>query len=311
MRSVVLGFNVRDNSPFVEVIHMAEYKIRDLEVLSGIKAHTIRMWEKRYNLFSPERTDTQIRTYTDDDLTRMINIAILNRCGLKISKIATMSDEEIHQNVMDCNGKQSEDVAIERLIVALIEMDERLFRDTLNDLIQSVGLTLTFTDKLIPFLDRIGIMWLVGTINPAQEHFMSNLIRQKVISETDRLPIPEKNTVDALLFLPEHEQHEISLLFYNFMLRDRGFSTVYLGQSVPYDALSACIERLAPRTMVTSWLTAVDDNFMHSYFKRLNSDNATIPVLAGGIQVNNRKDLVKDFVHEIKDLPNQIEALLS
>lgn len=290
---------------------MAEYKIRDLEVLSGIKAHTIRIWEKRYNLFSPERTDTQIRTYTDDDLTRMINIAILNRCGFKISKIATMQNEEIHNNVIECNGKNAEDVAIERLIVAMIEMNERLFHDTLNDLIQSVGLTLTFTDKLIPFLDRIGIMWLVGSINPSQEHFMSNLIRQKVISETDRLPIPQKKTVDALLFLPEHEQHEISLLFYNFMLRDKGFSTVYLGQSVPYDALKSCIEQLAPRTMVTSWLTAVDDNFMHSYFKRLTTECVKIPVLAGGIQVNNRKDLVKDFIHEINDLPKQIAAMIS
>lgn len=290
---------------------MAEYKIRDLEVLSGIKAHTIRMWEKRYELFSPERTDTQIRTYTDDDLTRMINIAILNRCGFKISKIATMTNEEIHHHVVECNGKKSEDVAIERLIVALIEMDERLFRDTLNDLIETVGLAKTFTDKLIPFLDRIGIMWLVGTIDPAQEHFMSNLIRQKVISETDRLPIPEKNSVDALLFLPEHEQHEISLLFYNFMLRDKGISTVYLGQSVPYDALSSCIERLKPRTMVTSWLTAVDDNFMQSYFKRLNFEFNSIPVLAGGIQINSRKDLVKDCIHEITDLPNQVGALIS
>jgi DNA-binding transcriptional MerR regulator len=290
---------------------MAEYKIRDLEVLSGIKAHTIRIWEKRYDLFSPERTDTQIRSYSDDDLTRCINISILNRCGFKISKIATMTDRELHDNVMECNGKNAEDVAVERLIVAMIEMDERLFHDTLNDLIQSVGLTLTFTDKLIPFLDRIGIMWLVGSINPAQEHFMSNLIRQKVISETDRLPIPQKKTVDALLFLPEHEQHEISLLFYNFMLRDKGFSTVYLGQSVPYDALKSCIEQLAPRTMVTAWLTAVDDNFMHSYFKRLANECVKIPVLAGGIQVNNRKDLVKDFIHEINDLPKQIEAMIS
>lgn len=290
---------------------MAEYKIRDLEVLSGIKAHTIRIWEKRYTLFSPERTGTQIRTYTDDDLTRCINIAILNRCGFKISKIATMSEAEIHEHVLACKSKNSDDVAIERLIVALIEMDERLFRDTLNELIHSIGLTKTFTEKLIPFLDRIGIMWLVGTINPAQEHFMSNLIRQKVISETDRLPIPEKKTVDALLFLPEHEQHEISLLFYNFMLRDKGYSTVYLGQSVPYDALNACIERLDPRTMVTSWLTAVDDNFMHSYFKRLNQECATIPVLAGGIQINSRKDLVRDFIHEINDLPEQVGALVS
>ena len=117
--------------------------------------------------------------------------------------------------------------------------------------------------------------------------------------------------MDALLFLPEHEQHEISLLFYNFMLRDKGFSTVYLGQSVPYDALSSCIEQLAPRTMVTSWLTAVDDNFMHSYFKRLTIEFGKIPVLAGGVQVNNRKDLIKDFIHEISDLPNQVEALIS
>ena len=114
-----------------------------------------------------------------------------------------------------------------------------------------------------------------------------------------------------MLFLPENEWHEISLLFYNFMLRDKGFSTVYLGQSVPYDALISCVEQLAPRTMVTAWLTAVDDNFMQCYFKRLRNECTKIPVLAGGVQVNNRKDLVKDFIHEISDLPKQVEALIS
>jgi len=280
---------------------MAEYKIKDIEILTGIKAHTIRIWEKRYGMLIPERTDTKIRTYTDADLSLLLNISLLNKRGVKISKIATMGTEAIHNMVADIRLTTSVDNAEEKLILALLELDEQLFRNTLTDLINEKGLEATFTDHLIPFLDRIGVMWLVNSISAAQEHFISNLIRQKVISEIDKLPIPVKNKESILIFLPEHDWHEIGLLFYQYLLRSKGFCTYYLGQSLPYDSLIDCIERLQPTVVLSSWLTAVDEHFIVGYFKQLRNDAPQIRILAGGAQIHTHSAILKDLITEVKN----------
>ena len=279
---------------------MAEYKIKYIEVLTGIKAHTIRIWEKRYGILIPDRTDTQIRTYTDAELSLLLNISLLNKSGYKISKIAQLSKNEITELVWEIKASDALDVSCEKLILALINLDECLFRDTLNDLILEVGLEDTFSNHIIPFLDRIGVMWLVGTINPAQEHFISNLIRQKIIAEIDKLPIPDHSVAPIMLFLPEHEWHELGLLYYQFILRNKNIHTVYLGQSLPYESTLDCLQRLKPKAILTSWLTAVDDDFMVKYFENLKSDAGEIPIYAGGAQINIKTDLVKDIVIEIK-----------
>ena len=288
---------------------MAEYKIKDLEALTGIKAHTIRIWEKRYNLISPERTDTLIRTYTDEDLTNLLSVALLNKNGIKISKIVDMGKEQISKKVWDLKFSKNENSSQEKLILALIELDEDLFRNTLQSLIDSVGLEETFASHLIPFLDRIGIMWIVGTIHPAQEHFISNLIRQKVISEIDKLSVPNNDIKPVMLYLPEHEWHEISLLYYQYILRRNGMNTVYLGQSLPYDSLLLTIEKLAPRALVTSWLTAVDEKYMINYFKQLSNDIDGIEIYAGGYQVNKCFDLISEWALEIKEAKNLAEII--
>lgn len=288
---------------------MAEYKIKDLEALTGIKAHTIRIWEKRYNLISPERTDTLIRTYTDEDLTNLLSVALLNKNGIKISKIVDMGKEQISKKVWDLKFSKNENSSQEKLILALIELDEDLFRNTLQSLIDSVGLEETFASHLIPFLDRIGIMWIVGTIHPAQEHFVSNLIRQKVISEIDKLSVPNNDIKPVMLYLPEHEWHEISLLYYQYILRRNGINTVYLGQSLPYDSLLLTIEKLAPRALVTSWLTAVDEKYMINYFKQLSNDIDGIEIYAGGYQVNKCFDLISEWALEIKEAKNLAEII--
>lgn len=290
---------------------MAEYKIKDLEALTGIKAHTIRIWEKRYNLISPERTDTLIRTYTDEDLTNLLSVALLNKNGIKISKIVDMGKEQISKKVWDLKFSKNENSSQEKLILALIELDEDLFRNTLQSLIDSVGLEETFSSHLIPFLDRIGIMWIVGTIHPAQEHFISNLIRQKVISEIDKLSVPNNDIKPVMLYLPEHEWHEISLLYYQYILRRNGINTVYLGQSLPYDSLLLTIEKLTPRALVTSWLTAVDEKYMINYFKQLSNDIDGIEIYAGGYQVNKCFDLISEWALEIKEAKNLAEIIES
>lgn len=289
---------------------MASYKIKDLEILTGVKAHTLRIWEKRYDFIKPDRTDTQIRTYSDEELVVLLNVSLLNKNGVKISKIADMSRDQIATKVIEFTSKKDPEVSQEKLLLALVELDEQLFRNTLQELIDACGLERTFTEHLIPFLDRIGVMWLVGTINPAQEHFISNLIRQKIISTIDLLDVPSVKGSPVMLFLPEHEWHEISLLFYQFSLRNKGIPTVYLGQSLPYESLLDAIKKVKPCALVSSWLTAVDEQFMVNYLQQLSKEISGIPHYAGGYQVNLNSDRLRGLVHEIKVL-SDLEELHS
>ena len=286
---------------------MAEYKIKDLEVLSGVKAHTIRIWEKRYNLLSPDRTETKIRLYNDEDLVTLLNVCLLYKHGIKISHISNMSFSQLQSKVTEIHVLHNTNDSCEQLILALLTLDECLFRDTLGGLIRHVGLIKTFTEHLIPFLDRIGIMWLVGSINASQEHFISNLIRQKIIAEIDKMPIPVNLQNPVMLFLPEHEWHEISLLFYQFILRDKQLHTVYLGQSLPFDSLLDCIRQLKPCALVTSWLTAVEDNFIENYFKQLKEEVGNTPILAGGYQIKSNSSRLSKWVVEI----DTVESLIT
>ncbi len=288
---------------------MAEYKIKDLENLTGIKSHTIRIWEKRYSILSPERTDTKIRTYSDDELTHLLTVSMLNRNGIKISKIAQLEQNDMNKLLWDIKVNKKPEYSMDKLILALVSLDEELFKGTMNTLIEKYGLEKTFVEHLIPFLDRIGIMWLIGSINPSQEHFMSNLIRQKIISEIDKQPIPKPNSKSILMYLPEHEWHEISLLFYQFLLREKGVHTSYLGQSLPYPSLLESIEKLQPNAILSSWLTAVDKKFVVNYFKQLKKDLPDLKVFAGGAQIKSNSKELEKYIIEVQNIPELLEHL--
>jgi DNA-binding transcriptional MerR regulator len=289
---------------------MAEYKIKDIEQLTGIKAHTIRIWEKRYGILRPNRTETQIRTYGDDELMLLLNIALLNKHGVKISRIAEMNQLEISNRVSSMLIEKTKNKYQEKLVLALIELNEILFRDTLAEIIEESDLEQAFTQEVLPFLERIGVMWMVGSINPAQEHFISNLIRQKIITEIDKLPIPSGDHFKtALLFLPEHEWHEISLLFYHYTLRKKNIKTFYLGQALPYDSVLECIDKLKPSCLVTSWLTSVDERFIISYFKRLHTESGGIQIFGGGYQINLFKDALKKWVRPISNMDEVLQEM--
>jgi len=288
---------------------MAEYKIKDLENLTGIKSHTIRIWEKRYRILSPDRTDTKIRTYSDSELTHLLTVSMLNRNGIKISKIAKLSQEDMNKLLWDIKVNKEHEESMDKLLLSLVSLDEELFKETLANLLESEGLEKTFTDHLIPFLDRIGIMWLIGSVNPAQEHFMSNLIRQKIISEIDKQEIPALTEKSVLMYLPEHEWHEMSLLFYHFLLRSKGIPTFYLGQSLPYESLVECIEKLKPHCILSSWLTAVDSKLVVSYFKKLKSDYPNLDVFAGGPQIKANSTALKKYIIEVNDLASIMKHL--
>jgi MerR family transcriptional regulator, light-induced transcriptional regulator len=289
---------------------MGCYKIKDIEVLTGIKAHTIRIWEQRYGILVPERTDTKIRTYSDSDLRILLNVSLLNNSGLKISKIAKMSIDEIQKECSEISIETSLDLAIDRFITSLIEMDEHLFRNVLAALVKEKGILRVFSEDLVPFLDRIGVMWLTGSINPAQEHFISNLIRQKIISETELLPTPTDKSKAVLLYLPEHELHELGLLVYNYSIRKQGVFTYYLGQSVPLDSLFECIETLQPTHIVSSWLSNVEKKFLKDYFESLVK-NTSVQILAGGYQVSSYTNLIPKQVTQFKDVDDLMRLILN
>jgi len=195
---------------------MAHYSIKDLEKLTGIKAHTLRIWEKRYNLLEPKRTNTNIRFYDDEDLKRILNIALLNRNGIKISRIAGLDENEICDKISDLskNYPDTENI-IDNLVMSMIDLDEKKFSKILVRSTEERGFEDTILHLIYPFFEKIGILWQTGVVNPAQEHFVSNLVRQKLIASIDKLSENEQQDAQRyIMFLPEGELHEINLKIY-------------------------------------------------------------------------------------------------
>lgn len=266
---------------------MGKYSIKDLEKISGIKAHTIRMWERRYGLIEPQRTETNIRFYSDCDLKRLLNVSILNHNGIKISHIAGLTDAEIKNRVLDLSiDGRSSSVQIESLMVAMLELDETKFLNGLSSTIIKLGFEVSVETVLFPFLERIGVLWQAGTINSAQEHFISNLIRQKLFVAIDNeMQSPVQNGPRIIMFLSEHEQHEIGLLFYNLLARKEGMNVVYLGAGVPLEDLSL-VHRLRPADVfMTSFITAMDKQEMEDLLREYHKRFPDIPFYLSGLQM--------------------------
>jgi len=253
---------------------MAVYSIKDLEKLSGIKAHTIRIWEKRYGLVEPSRTDTNIRFYNDIDLKRILNIAFLNRNGYKISHIAQLKEAEINERINELSKKTSDiENTIDYLLLSMIELDDEKFESVLSDHIRHEGFENTIIHIIHPFFERIGVLWLTGAITPAQEHFISNLIRQKLIVAIDQVnPGDIIHSQTFLLYLPEGELHELGLLFYYYLLKKRGHKVIYLGQSVPYSDLSTILASTKIDFIFLSFGSSITGDNLNQYIKQLASD---------------------------------------
>lgn len=249
--------------------HMGVYSIKDLEHLSGIKAHTIRIWEQRHKLFSPQRTDTNIRFYNDEDLKLILNISLLKNHGVKISKIVQMKSEQIQQEVILLSSDEflNED-QVNALTVAMLDMNEELFYSVISSNQKKLGFEKTVTDIIYPFFKKIGVLWVSSSINPAQEHFISHLVRQKLMIETAQLDVPAE-AKSFLLFLPEGELHEISLLFANYLLRARGYKTLYLGQSVPLKDVEEIFHSVEPDYLFTVATSKPNQNKIGGFLKDL------------------------------------------
>lgn len=216
------------------------FGIRDLENLSGIKAHTIRIWEKRYGLLNPERTETNIRTYSLQSLQKLLNITLLYNNGYKISKIAEIPEAEINTRVREIVSQNSvKSHAINAFKLAMINFDQSLFQKTYSGLLAEKSFREIFWEVFMPLLHELGLLWQSDTIGPAHEHFITHLIKQKIYTSTEKLQSlePNENARVFVLFLPENEIHEIGLLFANYELILRGHKTIYLGQTIPLESL--------------------------------------------------------------------------
>lgn len=265
---------------------MGKYSIKELETLSGIKAHTIRIWEKRHRLIEPQRTSTNIRYYSDDDLKKIINVSVLNANGIKISKIAGMSADDIKQKILELSERKSESaVHIDQLVIAMVELDEEKFEKILSGIILRFGFEATIIDVIYPFLEKIGILWQTHHISPAQEHFISNLIRQKLIVAIDALPIAPKTAKRAMLFLPENELHEIALLFSHYRIRKAGWRTYYLGQAVPFGDLKSTYSVHQPHMLITAMTSSVPKRSVELYIDQLATEFKESTILISGFQV--------------------------
>lgn len=241
---------------------MGHFSISDLEQLSGIKAHTIRIWEQRYGILRPVRTATNIRTYCDDDLRRLLNVATLCGRGYRISQVAKLSEQELSKAVISCDDdahSQNYCHQVNGLLAAMLEMNECQLTHLLNHAIASYGFEQAMLRVAYPFLHRLGVMWQAGTVNPAHEHLVTNLLRQKMMAATDGLPPVQPATARRwVLFLPEREMHELALLFMNYALRARGHHVLYLGQNLPVTELRAVCVAYQPYAALTV-MTAVPE----------------------------------------------------
>ena len=221
------------------------FSIKNLENISGIKAHTIRIWEKRYNLLSPERTDTNIRRYSLDSLRKLLNITLLYNHGFKISKIANLEEGEIPFLVRDIALKSnSEQVSINAFKLSMVNFDTVMFDATFDELMNNKDFDFIFMKIFVPLMSELGILWQTGAISPSHEHFVTNLIKQKIHIQTEliqRKHTPKNNVSSFVLYLPENEIHELSILYLNYHILSKGFKTIFLGQSVPTSSLKTIL----------------------------------------------------------------------
>lgn len=232
-------------------ISMAIYSIRDLEKLTGIKAHTIRIWEQRYGLVTPARTDTNIRYYTDENLRLLFNIALLNRNGLKISKLAQMSSEEIAaKGAAIAQNNPNPNSQIDALTLGMIDLSEEAFERVFVEYVSTHGFDRTMLELVYPFLDKLRLLWLTNSISPAHEKFVGQIIRRKLMCAIDHAK-PKQDTPVFLLYSPEGEMQELTLLFIQYLLRSRGMRVAYLGANVAVADLKDACHTLKPDFVFT------------------------------------------------------------
>lgn len=262
---------------------MNSYTIKDLENLSGIKAHTLRIWEHRYNFLKPSRSFTNIRYYSNDELKKILNISLLNKYGFKVSHIDKMSESEINEKILSLTQTEAQqERIINELIKQMVELDIDAFEKTLSSHIATKGIEKTITQIIFSYLEKIGVLWQTNHINPAQEHLVSNIIRQKLIVGIEGVSSPLKSNKTALLFLPEAEYHELGLLFMYYLLKTRGISVIYLGSNAPLSDV-AFVAKVKKPDFIHTHITRPASNFnFDKFLLNVSKSLKDIPFIVSG-----------------------------
>jgi DNA-binding transcriptional MerR regulator len=286
---------------------MNKFTIKDLENLSGIKAHTIRIWEQRYTFLKPQRTATNIRYYSSQELKTLLNISLLNKYGYKISHINRMNNEELREKILSLGSSQAQQERIvNELIQNMVDLDMEAFEQVLDNFILTRGIEKAITYIIFPFLERVGILWLTDHINPAQEHLITNIIRQKIIVGIENIASPFELKAKVLLFLPENEHHELGLLFLNYLLKSRGVKTIYLGANVPMTDLEFVTDLKKPDYIYTHLTTVMREFNFDKFLNNLRARFTNTPVLISGLLTNTFEK--KDTTGNIRFLKSLAEV---
>ena len=249
------------------------FSIKDLENLTGIKAHTIRIWEKRYNLLEPERTETNIRYYNLASLQMLLNVSFLNNNGYKISKIAKLKRESIPLLVKEISEKSgSKENSINAFKLSMLNFDQALFYNTYESLAKEKSFKDIFYNIFIPLLSEIGVLWQTDSINPAHEHFITTLIRQKILVNTELLQAKNINKTSKtfVLYLPDNEIHELGIMFINYEIIAKGYHSIFLGQSVPLNNLTDLLSFYQDITFISYFTVKPDKEDILHYLVELN-----------------------------------------
>jgi MerR family transcriptional regulator, light-induced transcriptional regulator len=274
------------------------YSISDLESLSGIKAHTLRIWESRYKLLVPNRTETNIRYYSDSDLKKVLNVAVLVNGGIRISKVAEMSDTNLAELVRErSNGGHDHQGIINALKIAMMDFDDLSFEQIINRCMLNMGAENCFNNILADFIRQLGVLWQTGAVTIAHEHFVTSIIKQKLFALIDQLSVrPNDNAKQFLLYLPSGEQHELGLLYMHFLLKKNGYKSVYLGQEVPLAALVETRDKIQTDVIMSFFTTHPKTEDIGNYLLELGGSfpNKHIEFLISGYPLRSFNSKIAD-----------------
>ena len=290
---------------------MNAFTIKDLENLSGIKAHTIRIWEQRYSFLNPTRTDTNIRVYSNEELKTILNIALLNKYGFKISHIDQMNQGELKTKILSLSNSQAQqERMVNELINCMIDINFENFESILDDHITRFGIEKSITHIIFPFLERVGILWLTNHINPAQEHIITNIIRQKLILGIEKVDSIFQSSKECILFLPEGEYHELGLLFIHYLLKSKGLKVIYLGSNMPIKDVEFLCKLKSPDFIYTH-LTSLANNFnFDKFLQYIQQKIPTQKTIISGLITTNYKKKTPENVH-LKTSLDQVMEFIS
>jgi MerR family transcriptional regulator, light-induced transcriptional regulator len=291
---------------------MNAFTIKDLENLSGIKAHTIRIWEQRYAFLKPQRTETNIRYYSNEELKIILNVALLNKYGFKISHIDKMKNGDLMEKIMGLNQIQAQhERIVNEMVTCMVDLDIDQLELILDEYIAARGIEKTITQIIFPFLEKIGILWITNHINPAQEHLVTNVIRQKLIVGIESAKSVVTINKTLLLFLPEGEHHELGLLFIYYLLKSKGVKVWYLGANVPVKDLDFVIRAKKPDYVYTH-LTSVAHNFnFEKFLNKLSLLSPSLPIIVSGLMTQQYKKKVPANINFKTSLPEVMEYVAS